>query len=161
MIPPEARGAGFGLLSTGSLVGLALSPIICGLLGTLSLRAVFVLDTVASCCSRRPRAAADGHGAADADDAARQPRRCDVRLAPMIRVQIAADSPDRTRRSAHAARRSARAAESSRIRPTRSTGWPSIPADDAAVARLYEVKGREAATAIPLIAARVEQASGG
>ena len=43
---PEARGAGFGLLSTGSLIGLATSPIICGLLGTLSLRAVFVLDYV-------------------------------------------------------------------------------------------------------------------
>jgi MFS transporter, DHA1 family, multidrug resistance protein len=47
IIPPEARGAGFGLLTTGSLVGLATSPIICGLLGTLSLRAVFVLDTIA------------------------------------------------------------------------------------------------------------------
>jgi MFS transporter, DHA1 family, multidrug resistance protein len=45
VIPPEVRGAGFGLLSTGSLLGLALSPVICGLLGTLSLRAVFVLDT--------------------------------------------------------------------------------------------------------------------
>jgi MFS family permease len=46
VIPPHSRGTGFGLLSTGSLVGLASSPIICGLLGTLSLRAVFVLDTV-------------------------------------------------------------------------------------------------------------------
>jgi len=46
IIPAHSRGAGFGLLSTGSLVGLASSPIICGLLGTLSLRAVFVLDTV-------------------------------------------------------------------------------------------------------------------
>jgi DHA1 family multidrug resistance protein-like MFS transporter len=47
VIPAEARGAGFGLLSTGSLIGLATSPIICGLLGTLSLRAVFVLDSIA------------------------------------------------------------------------------------------------------------------
>jgi DHA1 family multidrug resistance protein-like MFS transporter len=47
VIPEEARGTGFGLLTTGSLVGLALSPIACGLLGTLSLRAVFVLDTMA------------------------------------------------------------------------------------------------------------------
>ncbi len=44
VIPPHARGSGFGLLSTGSLLGLALSPVISGLLGTLSLRAVFVLD---------------------------------------------------------------------------------------------------------------------
>jgi DHA1 family multidrug resistance protein-like MFS transporter len=47
VIPPEARGAGFGLLSTGSLAGLAISPVVCGLLGTLSLRAVFVLDMFA------------------------------------------------------------------------------------------------------------------
>jgi MFS transporter, DHA1 family, multidrug resistance protein len=47
VIPAEARGAGFGLLTTGSLIGLATSPIICGLLGTLSLRAVFVLDSIA------------------------------------------------------------------------------------------------------------------
>jgi DHA1 family multidrug resistance protein-like MFS transporter len=47
VLPAEARGAGFGLLTTGSLAGLAISPIVCGLLGTLSLRAVFVLDTLA------------------------------------------------------------------------------------------------------------------
>jgi MFS transporter, DHA1 family, multidrug resistance protein len=47
VIPPAARGTGFGLLSTGSLAGLAISPVVCGLLGTLSLRAVFVLDTIA------------------------------------------------------------------------------------------------------------------
>jgi DHA1 family multidrug resistance protein-like MFS transporter len=45
VIPAQSRGTGFGLLSTGSLLGLALSPVICGLLGTLSLRAVFILDT--------------------------------------------------------------------------------------------------------------------
>ena len=47
VIPTAARGAGFGLLTTGSLIGLATSPVICGLLGTQSLRAVFVLDTIA------------------------------------------------------------------------------------------------------------------
>jgi MFS transporter, DHA1 family, multidrug resistance protein len=47
VIPVEARGAGFGLLTTGALIGLAISPIVCGLLGTLSLRAVFVLDMFA------------------------------------------------------------------------------------------------------------------
>ena len=47
VIPAEARGAGFGLLTTGSLIGLATSPVICGLLGTQSLRAVFVLDSIA------------------------------------------------------------------------------------------------------------------
>lgn len=47
VIPAAARGAGFGLLTTGSLIGLATSPVICGLLGTQSLRAVFVLDSLA------------------------------------------------------------------------------------------------------------------
>jgi DHA1 family multidrug resistance protein-like MFS transporter len=47
VIPAAARGAGFGLLTTGSLIGLATSPVICGLLGTQSLRAVFVLDSIA------------------------------------------------------------------------------------------------------------------
>ncbi len=47
VIPPAARGAGFGLLTTGSLTGLALSPIVAGFLGATSIRAVFVLDTVA------------------------------------------------------------------------------------------------------------------
>ena len=47
VFPPTARGSGFGLLSTGSLAGLAISPVVCGLLGTMSLRAVFVLDTMA------------------------------------------------------------------------------------------------------------------
>ena len=41
MIPASARGAGFGLLTTASLVGLAVSPIVSGLLGATSIRAVF------------------------------------------------------------------------------------------------------------------------
>jgi MFS transporter, DHA1 family, multidrug resistance protein len=47
VIPAGARGAGFGLLTTASLVGLALSPIVNGFLGATSIRAVFLLDTVA------------------------------------------------------------------------------------------------------------------
>jgi MFS family permease len=47
VIPAGARGAGFGLLSTGSLVGLALSPVVCGLLAATSIRAVFMLDVFA------------------------------------------------------------------------------------------------------------------
>jgi FtsH-binding integral membrane protein len=45
-MPASARGAGFGLLTTASLTGLALSPIVNGILGATSIRAVFVLDTV-------------------------------------------------------------------------------------------------------------------
>jgi MFS transporter, DHA1 family, multidrug resistance protein len=47
VIPATARGAGFGLLTTASLTGLALSPILNGLLATVSIRAVFLLDTTA------------------------------------------------------------------------------------------------------------------
>jgi MFS family permease len=47
VIPPAARGAGFGLLTTASLTGLALSPILNGLLGAVSIRAVFLLDAAA------------------------------------------------------------------------------------------------------------------
>jgi DHA1 family multidrug resistance protein-like MFS transporter len=47
VMPSSARGAGFGLLTTASLTGLALSPIIAGLLGSFSIRAVFLLDVCA------------------------------------------------------------------------------------------------------------------
>ena len=46
VMPASGRGAGFGLLTTASLSGLALSPIVSGILGATSIRAVFVLDTV-------------------------------------------------------------------------------------------------------------------
>ena len=44
VIPGAARGAGFGLLTTASLVGLAVSPIASGLLAATSIRAVFLVD---------------------------------------------------------------------------------------------------------------------
>ena len=47
VMPHTARGTGFGLLSTGSLAGLALSPIINGMIAAQSIRAVFALDTFA------------------------------------------------------------------------------------------------------------------
>jgi DHA1 family tetracycline resistance protein-like MFS transporter len=47
VMPATARGAGFGLLSTAALAGLALSPIMAGILGAVSIRAVFLLDVVA------------------------------------------------------------------------------------------------------------------
>ena len=46
VIPAGATGVGFGLLTTASLVGLAVSPIVNGLVGAASLRAVFVVDAV-------------------------------------------------------------------------------------------------------------------
>jgi DHA1 family multidrug resistance protein-like MFS transporter len=47
VIPAPARGASFGLLSTASLTGLALSPVISGFLAATSIRAVFLLDAAA------------------------------------------------------------------------------------------------------------------
>jgi MFS transporter, DHA1 family, multidrug resistance protein len=44
VMPASARGAGFGLLTTASLAGLALSPIVNGMLAATSIRAVFLLD---------------------------------------------------------------------------------------------------------------------
>ena len=46
IIPSGARGSGFGLLTTASLIGLAVSPIVSGLLGARSIRAVFVVDAL-------------------------------------------------------------------------------------------------------------------
>jgi DHA1 family multidrug resistance protein-like MFS transporter len=46
IIPSGARGSGFGLLTTASLVGLAVSPIVSGLLGATSIRAVFLVDAL-------------------------------------------------------------------------------------------------------------------
>ena len=46
VIPANVRGTGFGLLTTASLVGLAVSPVVCGLLAATSRRAVFGLDVV-------------------------------------------------------------------------------------------------------------------
>lgn len=46
VIPPNVRGAGFGLLTTASLTGMAASPIVCGLLASASIRAVFALNVV-------------------------------------------------------------------------------------------------------------------
>jgi MFS family permease len=46
VLPAAARGAGFGFLTTASLTGLAVSPMVAGLLGQASISAVFVLDAV-------------------------------------------------------------------------------------------------------------------
>jgi MFS family permease len=44
VIPPNVRGLGFGLVTTANLIGMAISPILCGLLASASIRAVFALD---------------------------------------------------------------------------------------------------------------------
>jgi MFS family permease len=47
VIPTGAGGVGFGVLTTASLTGLAISPVVSGLLGSTSIRAVFALDVAA------------------------------------------------------------------------------------------------------------------
>jgi MFS family permease len=44
VIPARAHGTGFGVLTSASLIGMASSPFIAGLLGGTSIRAVFVLN---------------------------------------------------------------------------------------------------------------------
>lgn len=46
VIPSAARGAGFGILTGASLIGMAVSPVVCGFLGATSIRIVFVTDAV-------------------------------------------------------------------------------------------------------------------
>jgi DHA1 family multidrug resistance protein-like MFS transporter len=46
LLPPDAHVTGFGLLTTASLMGLAVSPVIAGFLGASGLRVVFVFDVV-------------------------------------------------------------------------------------------------------------------
>lgn len=46
VIPAGAHGTGFGVLTTASLTGLAVSPVVAGLLGGTSIRVVFVADVV-------------------------------------------------------------------------------------------------------------------
>ena len=45
-VPPRARGVAFGYLTSAYLVGLAASPMIAGVLGAMSMRAVFLADAV-------------------------------------------------------------------------------------------------------------------
>ena len=44
VIPPRAHGAGFGVLTSASLVGMASSPFIAGFLGGTSIRVVFLRE---------------------------------------------------------------------------------------------------------------------
>ena len=44
MLPPDAHATGFGIMTTASLLGLAVSPVVAGLIGSAGLRIVFVAD---------------------------------------------------------------------------------------------------------------------
>ena len=45
-LPPDAHATGFGVMTTASLMGLAVSPVIAGFIGGSGLRLVFVADVV-------------------------------------------------------------------------------------------------------------------
>ena len=44
LLPPDAHSTGFGIMTTASLLGLAISPVAAGLIGSAGLRIVFVAD---------------------------------------------------------------------------------------------------------------------
>ena len=44
LIPAGVHGTGFGVLTSASLIGMAVSPIVAGLLGSASIRGVFIVD---------------------------------------------------------------------------------------------------------------------
>lgn len=46
LLPEDAHATGFGFMTTASLVGLALSPVVAGFIGGTGLRLVFVMDVV-------------------------------------------------------------------------------------------------------------------
>ncbi len=46
VVPEESRSTGFGLLTSASLVGLALSPIAAGVLARISIRSVFIVGVI-------------------------------------------------------------------------------------------------------------------
>lgn len=46
LLPPDAHATGFGIMTTASLLGLAVSPVAAGLIGSAGLRIVFMADVV-------------------------------------------------------------------------------------------------------------------
>ncbi|PYR54715.1 MAG: hypothetical protein DMF91_26120, partial [Acidobacteria bacterium] len=44
VIPSGAHGTGFGVLTSASLTGMAVSPVVAGFLGATGIRAVFIVD---------------------------------------------------------------------------------------------------------------------
>jgi MFS family permease len=47
VLPAEGRATGFGFMTSASLTGLAVSPVVTGFLGATSIPAIWVLDAVA------------------------------------------------------------------------------------------------------------------
>ena len=45
-LPPDAHATGFGIMTTASLMGLAVSPVVAGFIGGSGLRLVFVADVM-------------------------------------------------------------------------------------------------------------------
>jgi DHA1 family multidrug resistance protein-like MFS transporter len=46
LLPPDAHATGFGIMTTASLMGLAISPVVAGFIGSAGLRIVFIADVV-------------------------------------------------------------------------------------------------------------------
>jgi MFS family permease len=44
LVPPEAHVTGFGIMTGASLIGMAFSPVLAGVVGSSGLRIVFLVD---------------------------------------------------------------------------------------------------------------------
>ena len=44
LLPSDAHATGFGIMTTASLLGLAVSPVVAGMIGSAGLRIVFIAD---------------------------------------------------------------------------------------------------------------------
>ena len=151
VIPPGAHGAGFGVLTSASLVGMASSPFIAGFVGGTSIRVVFFVDLalMASSQLRAKTMATSRTADENSDHEARTTKTTKksflqdgffvifvirdfvVPVAFIVRVRwkmrrVFVD-PDAPQRDAIRKRRSGfSTAAWSRFRPTRSTGWRPI-----------------------------------
>ena len=137
---PRAASA-FGYLTTAYLVGLAVSPVVAGFIGRVSMRAVFF----------RRRGGPWRRGVRRAEPDAWRPQRASD-AAPACR---SGDVPA-AQTSGRPSRGCGRAA-SSRFPPTRSTDWRSIRRRPPAVRALFDLKGRAARAALPFVAASASQ----
>ena len=142
------------MLTSASLTGLAVSPVVAGSLGATTMRGVFVLDVVVLAVLAAARAARDGgEGSGDGARRLRMPdaRACDRR----DRLSIDPIAPDAG--AIEAAARAIRAGGMVALPTDTLYGLAADPFNADALAAYPRLKERPAERAIPLVAADVDQ----